>query len=389
MTRKKMTNAILDANGGLDSARALNTARNILTNNDLKQPVLFHLVLTGSQSIATYQAVIKSLVRRLRSRCRTEYFGAYEVEPQEGKGLHAHCFFVIETSKKTPFKILDVNDGEYLHKLAERHKLVNQDGSVRRIHVSKPKNRMHGGHFFARPVGELLVNCLEWIEYEFKLRSKDGVPSRETYFNSEFKANTIKHAAVKAKRMGYITPSAALPAEQEASISLSGEKVIPDKTICKSEAAARTDYKPLQGDSNHSSWVGIELKPEPHQGAINASQAHNNDKGSDLKLTPAQAYLCRLYETCVDADMDVEAIRLYLLEQGIRKTPAMIVDDLEHTFGFLGYAASHPAPAKPDTARIDAMIGREHDNGNRRFGRHDAVNSSPPKLNRGIFPRAS
>lgn len=362
MTRKKMNNAILDANGGLDSARALKTARNILINNDLKQPVLFHLVLTGSQSIAVYQAVIKSLVRRLRSRCRTEYFGAYEVEPQEGKGLHAHCFFVVETSKKTPFKILDVNDGEYLHKLAERHKLVNQDGTTRRIHVSKPKNRMHGGHFFARPVaGQLLVDCLGWIEYEFKLRSKDGVPSRETYFNSEFKANTVKHAVVKAKRMGYSLPSAALPAEQE---------VI---TVEVTQA----DYKPLQGDNKPQGWVAIKLKPVADHEAINASQTHNNDKGSNLKLTPAQTYLCRLYETCVDADMDVEAVRLYLLDQGIRKTPAMIVDDLEHTFGFLGYAASHPAPAKPDTFKLDALIQLEHNRGNRRYGRYAAVTNAP------------
>lgn len=75
--------------------------------------------------------------------------------------------------------------------------------------------------------------------------------------------------------------------------------------------------------------------------------------------------------------MDVEAIRLHLLDQGIRKTPAMIVDDLEHTFGFLGYAESHPAPAKPVTAKIDAMIAREHDNGNRKFGRYEAVSSAP------------
>ena len=92
-----------------------------------------------------------------------------------------------------------------------------------------------------------------------------------------------------------------------------------------------------------------------------------------MKLTTTQSYLCTLYERCVDEDMDVEAIRLYLLDEGIRKTPAMIVDDLEHTFGFLGYAESHPAPAKPDAARIDALIAREHHNGNRKFGRYEAV----------------
>lgn len=75
--------------------------------------------------------------------------------------------------------------------------------------------------------------------------------------------------------------------------------------------------------------------------------------------------------------MDVDEVRLYLLDQGIRKTPAMVADDLEHTYCFVAYVSSHPAPAKPDTAQIDAMIAREHDNGNRRFGRNDAVSSAP------------
>ena len=183
----KRSNPVLDANGGLDSARALDTATAILKHHDLRQPVLYHLVLTGSDAVATYQATIKALVRKLRLYgCRTEYFGAFEVQPL--KGLHAHCFLLIETSKKPPFKILGINDGEYLHKLAVRHGLAN------RIHVSKPKNPMHSGQFFARPVkdGDKLADCLHWVSYVFKSRSKRGVPSRETYFNSEFRANTAR-----------------------------------------------------------------------------------------------------------------------------------------------------------------------------------------------------
>lgn len=190
MTNKR-SSAILDANnGGLDSARALDTAQTILKHHDLRQPVLYHMVVTGSESIATYQAVIKALVRKLRLYgCRTEYFGAFEVQPL--KGLHAHCFLLIETSKKPPFKIMSITDGEYLHKLALRHGLTN------RIHIAKPKNPMHGDQFFARPVASegKLANCLVWATYVYKQRSKAKVPSRETYFNSEFKANAVKRAA--------------------------------------------------------------------------------------------------------------------------------------------------------------------------------------------------
>lgn len=191
MTSKR-SNPVLDANGGLDSARALDTATGILKHHDLRQPVLYHLVLTGSEAVATYQATIKALVRKLRVYgCRTEYFGAFEVQPL--KGLHAHCFLLIETSKKPPFKILGINDGGYLHKLAVRHGLAN------RIHISKPKNPMHSSQFFARPVkdDDKLGDCLHWVSYVFKSRSKRGVPSRETYFNSEFRANTTKRAASK------------------------------------------------------------------------------------------------------------------------------------------------------------------------------------------------
>lgn len=190
MTSKR-SSAILAANGGLDSARALDTAHSILKFHDLKQPVLFHMVLTGSESVATYQATIKALVRKLRLYgCRTEYFGAFEVQPL--KGLHAHCFLLIETSKKPPFKILSVNEGDYLHKLAARN-------GINPIHIAKPQNPMHGGQFFARPVAAegKLADCLQWCTYVYKQRSKEKVPSRETYFNSEFNANTAKRAAAK------------------------------------------------------------------------------------------------------------------------------------------------------------------------------------------------
>jgi hypothetical protein len=182
-------NAVLDANGGLHSQRALDTAISILKHHDLCQPVLFHLVLTGGQ-VTDYQATIKALARRLRNHgCRIEYFGGYESAEDKG-GVHAHCFLLIETSKKSPFRIMSIADGDYLHKLADRKK-------INRIHVAKPQNPMHGSQFFARPVeaGGKLANCLEWVKYAYKSRSKAGVQRRETYFNSEFNANTAKRTA--------------------------------------------------------------------------------------------------------------------------------------------------------------------------------------------------
>jgi hypothetical protein len=298
---KKISNAVLAANNGLHSARALATAHNILTNHDLRQPVLYHMVLTGSGSIAVYQATVKALVRRLRNYgCRVEYFGAYEKQPL--KELHAHCFLVIETSKKTPFKIMDVNDGEYLSELAAKHDLNP-------IHIAKPKNPMHGGQFFARPVGDKLTDCLKWTSYEFKQRSKYSIPSRETYFNSEFKANSVKRAAELA----------ALVAPQNKKQPQEAEPIV-------QEAPAPTI---------------------------------NDNEGEDMTdntLTPAgHAYIARLYEGFVDRGLDVGQIGKELVSAGIRRTEGQVVYDLEERYAFAGYAAAHPAKRTPTWDELNAI----------------------------------
>lgn len=360
---KKVETSIHIANGGNHSPVNYRKAKEMLHPHPYRLGYLYHIVLTGSEDRAVYRKAVELLCKELRKNgmpCR--YKACYELD--KFKRFHKHVFILIEAQHFHPDTIIHYRKGhwftEMLAGLGLGFKIAPPQDSMHRV-AGKQVNYAHA----PKKAGPKLDDCLVWISYLTKVRSKEGVIGQIYTGSTNREGNKSP------------PPSAALPAEQEVSISVSGEKVISDKTIFKSEAATRTDYKPLQGDSNNSDWVGIKLNPEPHQGAINASMTHNNDEGSNLKLTPAQAYLCRLYETCVDADMDVEAVRLYLLDQGIRKTPAMIVDDLEHTFGFLGYAQSHPAPAKPDAARIDALIAREHHNGNRKFGRYEAVSSSP------------
>ena len=251
-----MTNAILDANGGLDSVRALSTAHNILLNHDLQRPILYHVVITGGD-IETYQAVIKKLIRRIRTKCRAEYFGAYEVAENRG-GAHAHVFILIETRHHQPFKFMDIREGGYLLKLAKAHKLQKPDGTISPIHISKPKNRMHGGQMFAVPVGEeLLADCLKWCTYEYKKRSKDGVKRRETYFNSEFKSNTANRAAAKAKRVPTAAPTpATLPTAPE-NISPDGEQVA---TFAKEESPEIPE-RTARGDEPQLKNAGFNCSP--------------------------------------------------------------------------------------------------------------------------------
>lgn len=81
-------------------------------------------------------------------------------------------------------------------------------------------------------------------------------------------------------------------------------------------------------------------------------------KGNDMQLTLAQTFIASKYEQGVDQQLDVEALRLYLLSHGVKRTPAMVAHELEHTYGFYGYASSHAAPAKDDVALLDALIDR-------------------------------
>lgn len=75
-------------------------------------------------------------------------------------------------------------------------------------------------------------------------------------------------------------------------------------------------------------------------------------------LTTAQKYIASRYEEAVDLQLDVGAVRRYLLARGIRHTPAQVVHELDNVFCFTGYAASHPAPALVDLDDIDRAIDR-------------------------------
>jgi hypothetical protein len=78
-------------------------------------------------------------------------------------------------------------------------------------------------------------------------------------------------------------------------------------------------------------------------------------------LTTAQKYIASRYEEAVDLQLDLDSVRAYLLANGIKRTPAAVVYDLDEVYGFYGYASSHPAPAKLSTAAMDRMIDRMTD----------------------------
>lgn len=178
--------------------------------------------------------------------------------------------------------------------------------------------------FFARLNDEAkLADCLERIEYLYKMRSKEKVPSREIYFNSNFEANRAKRAK---KKPVFFSPAAS-PAANEEGISLESEELV------------------------------LDAKEEKSAAEVVIAQSGKNialTKGDTM--TPADKYIASKYETAIGMRLDLEAIRLYLLSLGIKRTPAQVVFDLDERYGFYGYAASNPAPRRLTYAEIDAQL---------------------------------
>lgn len=299
---------------------------------------LYHLCFEGIEegtSNKTNMAMLHALVQMAeREGIKCEWFGARE-KADTTKKDHLHVFMLIDA---------------YGIKVA---KLFNQfeDGRVQqyckargvKFAIFSPKDMLgiHGNNtYMALPYQgpgnretelgrQRLEDALIWLSYLGKARSKPADDDKD----------------------GQIFPASRPKREKKLPLP-------PAPQAGKEVEAIQNDSKPLGSDNKPSEWIGIKITPEPHQSPFNEPERHSNNKGDDMKLTTAQNYLATLYENAVDARMDIDAMRLYLLEQGVRRTPAQLVDELENTFGFLAYAARHPAPAKPDTRALDALIDR-------------------------------
>jgi hypothetical protein len=301
MGRKKQTNAVVDGknNGGLHSTRRLAVVKELITTNGLKDAVMYQFILSGSNR-KEYQATLKALVRHIRTKCRAEYVGGYEVGDEKG-GEHAHAFFIIEAADYLPSDLLDVREGGFIARRIKRKAKQAKEAGLEKtlsIRIEPPKNVMHGGAMFARMnTPAKLADCIKWCSYHIKKRSKDDVTDREIYFGSEFASNVAKREAKRQKYRDALTkssrPTPAAPASTE-------------------------------GD----------------------------------KMTPAEKFIATKYEEAVDQQLDVEAVRLHLLAHGIKRTPAQVAHELEDVYGFYQYASSHPPKPFMSAAEWDRTAYR-------------------------------
>jgi hypothetical protein len=422
MARRKYSNNILAKNGGLHSARQLKSVRQLMTNHGLKDAILYEFILAGKADKADYQATIKKLMQHIRTKCRAEYIGAYEVGNEKG-GLHCHVFVIVETLHHFPGNdLLNVSAG---HFIARRIALTGMS-----IKIAPPQNTMHDGAMFARmDTPAKLANCIEWTTYILKLRSKDAVPGREIYFASEFASNTRKREAKRQKYRDALEKSSqpAPQAAQEALDASVATQTVPSSPVdlstgkgnhthtekashegittpqCGTEGQSHTSTT----ESGHSSSSGptrVSTGPRPRVPAYSAStgtesqairpgQSHGGagssrgqtpqpvtplsrinerkipvadsdplpTKGETTMLTTAQKYIASRYEQAVGLRLNLDEVRAYLLAHGIPRTPAQVVHELDEVYAFAGYADSHQPPAHVSTAQLDKIIDRMSD----------------------------
>lgn len=411
MARKQYTNNILAKNGGLHSRRALKTVRQAMTTHKFKRPILYQIILSGKSTKKEYQATIKRLIEHIRTKCKAEYIGAYEVG-EEKNGLHCHAFFIVETLEHFPGDdVLNVSAGYFIARRIARTGMS--------ITIAPPQNTMHDGAMFARmDTPAKLANCIDWATYTLKLRSKDAVPGREIYFGSCHAANARKREAVRQKYRDAVLKSSrpTAPATQtvpSSPVDLSTGKGNQTQSEKASNEGITTPQCGTEGqshasttESGHSSSSGptrVSTGPRPRVPASSAStgtesqaiwpgQSHGGSgssrsethqpvahphvearkipafdsepvptKGETTMLTTAQKYIASRYEQAVGLRLNLDEVRAYLLAHGIPRTPAQVVFDLDETYGFYGYAASHAAPAHVSTAVLDKIIDRMSD----------------------------
>jgi hypothetical protein len=359
--KTKKTEDVRVLNDGLHSERALNAVQQLFTTHDLKDAVLYQIILSGSQDRAVYQATMKALIRHIRTKCRAEYIGAYEVG-EEKNGLHCHMFVIIEAKHHFPSDLLDVSEGEWINRRIKRTGLS--------IRIEPPKNRMHGGAMFARMNTQAkLENCINWCTYILKPRSKDDVHGRETYFGSEFVSNITKREAKRQKYRDALTKSSkqapALEKEQhdEASPTEKPETIFPIGSLpgANQEEASSAEALVCPGQpTSISEEARSQQKASTDDERYSAIRASPYYERPEVRLTAVQKYLAALYERCVDADMDTDQIRRYLLEKGIVRTPGEVAWELEHEFCFTGYADSHPPKPVMSVREWDRQVYRMH-----------------------------
>lgn len=178
---KKITTRVTNANEGMHSAREFKKAKEMLESCRYINARLYHISFTGSEQVKPYQAAMKALCERLRRHNAPCQWRAC-IEAEEDKGLHWHAFILVESKHFNPDHIINRKTDGWLTLMVTKLGLD--------FYLNHPKNRIHWSagdkpkNFATLPRSkpEKLADCIEWISYLYKERSK--FIHRPIYFSS-------------------------------------------------------------------------------------------------------------------------------------------------------------------------------------------------------------
>lgn len=168
--RKIETNVTL-ANGGMHSARQFKRAKEMLEQCTYKQPRLYHLCFMNSEQKEPYQSALKALCFELRRQNIPVQWKAC-LEDDEERGFHMHVFLLVEAANKNPCHIINRKENGWLKNMMSKRGLM--------YYINQPRSMLHQSKFGekknyatmpkSKPVK--LADCLNWISYLYKNRSK-------------------------------------------------------------------------------------------------------------------------------------------------------------------------------------------------------------------------
>ena len=314
---KKLETDIHRANGGNHSPVNYRKAMNMLTTHPYSNGRLYHIVFTHSEDRTVYRKAVELLCKELRARgmpCR--YKACYELD--KFKRFHKHVFILIEAKDCDPDTLIHFKEGDWFTEMTKelgiQFKIAEPTNEIHRV-AGKQVNYA----YVPKKAGVKLDNCLVWISYLTKVRSKAGVIGQIYTGSTNREPKRKEDSMLNSSTIDFKTPQS------------DSSKVL------------------IASPTQHNKTP---LKPANQALAV----SHNKDK--DVMLTSSQNYLCSIYEQCIDNDMDVESIRLHLINNGVPKSLTQIKFDLDVVYSFTGYFDSHPAPSKQSVDEFDKLVSQ-------------------------------
>lgn len=259
-----------------------------------KEPRLYHLCFEG-QTHKVQMKMLNGMVQIAdRAGINLEWFACREVADRTKKA-HIHAFMIIDAYGGNPYRVFNQFDDGQVAELCARHG-VN-------FSIFSPKDDL-------------------------------GIHGNTDYMALPFQGKGNKQTPRGAKRLqdalrwlAYAFKARSKPSEEEAD-----GQIFPASRPNRKRTTL--DATPLADCSAPVQKTGEEMTPA------------------------AAKFIAAKYQAAVDAGLDVDALRLRLLADGIKRTPYQVLNDLAQ-FGFPDYASQHPAPPKLTLAEIDRQLGRE------------------------------